>query len=253
MKSETKKALFFIFLIATYSLQAIVRNFSFPYIYILGFTFSTVCIYIVKNKYLSFFIGIATMLIMNFYDTDYKYMTVIAFCLICAHKSLMSLSGGNRKSRKQTDSFSFLLVQASLILSVLLFVYSLVLIISSEKRSFVISSGKVLLISIWIVGILLYCLFVNKSKKNNVLKKDRQLSGSLCYMYIVCFIGFSSTLLFTCADYNSRLNMPTVTVLFPWFVYICSMVYNGDPYIIAIANSIEKTLNKISDKSKVKQ
>lgn len=250
MKSETKKALFFIFLIAAYSLQAIVRRFSFPYIYILGFIASVICVYVIKNKHLGFFIGIAVLLAMIFYDANYICLTVIAFLLICAHKNLMQNISSDNKKKQTTNDFSFVCVQFSLLAAIALIIYSFILTIDSGISITKISSGSPVIILFWLAGLFVYSPLQNKKDKQNKSsdKMNKQLFSSFRFMYLVSILGFAATVFFWCCVKDGDIEISNNAVFFPWFVYICSMIYNNDPYIRALSESVENLLNNISDK-----
>lgn len=252
MKSETKKSLFFLFLTATYFSQAINDAYKFSFVYFFGFMIAVAVLYVIRNKYIGTFIGSALLLAMEFYSADYKQLTVIAFLLICAHKILMSDSSSNKSNN--ASGFSFICVQLSIFVTIALFIYDFILMSEGLPNLSSMRLNRTVMIFIWLIGTFIYSLHKNKKdkKKKSSDKLNKQLSAALRFMYFVSILGFAATVLFFCAKFE-KLDISYTAVFFPWFVYICSMVYNGDPYIIALANSIEKALIKNSDKSKVKR
>lgn len=252
MKTETKKALCFLFIVITYCLQAIVKIYSFCCLYIFSFMASVALVYVIKNKYLGFLAGAMVLVATEFYDSNYKYLTAIAFLLICAHRNLVSAEGSCKKGKKDTDVFSFLLVQLALFLSIALFLYCAVLIQSTTINSAATNFHRVLLIYLWIIGIFIYSVCKSRKSKGNIHKIDKQLSSNLRFMYLVSFFALSATVLFSYAKIG-HIHMTYDVIYFPWFTYICSMVYNGDPYIKSLAESIGNLLTKISYKDKVKE
>lgn len=250
MKSETKKALFFLFLAITYSLQAIVSVYQFSYVYFFGFMVAVALLYVIKNKYIGAFAGILILMAAEFYDTNYKYLTVIAFLLICAHKNLKFDLSDETKKKKDSSGFSFILVQLTVFATIALFVYDFILIAKTEVNIVVEIFSRAAMIFLWLIVILVYSLLNNHSMKKSSVKINKQLSGSLRFMYLVSIFAFSATVLFSYAEVGS-IHISYNAVFFPWFLYICSMVYNGDPYVKSLAESIGNLLKKISYKDKV--
>lgn len=253
MKKETKKDIFFLFVVIAYSLQAIARDSSADYvIYISGIIVSAALLHIIKNRYLGALAGLAVIALMEFFDPYCKFLTVIPFLLICAHKSLTAnASEAKKKEKDSTDSYSFFIVQACLFLSIGLVIYCLVSGTENQGYYFL---PRSYLIFFWLVGMLIYSFLEERSgKKGKGMKKSgKSLSSGLQFLYFVSVIAFSATVFFSCAK-RWGISFSHNVIYLPWFIFICSMVYNGDPYIEAMSSRIESFLVKISDSDKVKK
>lgn len=250
MKPEIKKFLFFLFLTFSYSLQAIVRAYQYSYVYFFGFMIAVAFLYVIKNKYIGALAGVVLLVATEFYDTNYKFLTVIAFLLICAHRNLHFSLLPEEKKKKDSGGFSFICVQLAIFATIALFIYSSVLLINDTKiNNDTMDFSRVYLILMWFIGIFVYSLFKNKSDKHkkSANKINKSVSDSLRFMYLVSILGFSATVLFTYAK-TGFILISYNAIFFPWFVYICAMVYNCDPYIESLAKSIEESIHKISYK-----
>lgn len=255
MKSETKKIIFFLFLAVAYFSQAFTDAFEFSFVYFFGFMLAVAILYIIKNIYIGTLAGLVLLSAMEFYDTDYKQLTIIPFLLICAHKHLITDTGNNSKGKKNTSSFYFVCVQLSIFATIALFIYDFILISNnhpSDAPSTLFS--RTTLILLWFVGMFVYSVVARKSNKlqTHTFKMNKALSGNLGFMYLVSILAFMATVLF-CFIRVKYMNISYHAIYFPWFIYICSMVYNGDPYIKSLAESIGNLLTKISYKDKVKE
>lgn len=252
--SKIKKVLFFLVISLVYISQAFTSEHPFGYIYYFGFMLAVVLLYIIRSKYLSILLSLALLVAMEFYNANYKYLTVIAFLLIVAHKNLTYDMNFIPKNKISSFHFSSFCVQTSIFLTVVLFIYSLILISKNNPFSSVQRLSRTVLIMIWLIGVFLYSIYrdKNKNKQKCAIKINKNLSNKLQYMYLVSIIAFLTTVLFTYAKSNT-LIMDYHTIYFPWFTYICTMIYNSDPYIESMAESIENLLNKISYKDMVKK
>ncbi len=249
MKAETKKILFFLFLTVTYFTQAINNAFKFSFVYFFGFMLAVALLYVIRNKYIGTVIGLIPLLAMEFYNTDYKQLTVVAFLLICAHKNLITDTDNNK-----TNVFSFVLVQLSIFATVALFIYDFILIAKYNPVLITGHFSRTVLIFGWFIGMLLYSF--SENKKDNRKKSSRKIGGSVAsslrFIYLVSIFGFAATVLF----YQSRtgyLDISNTAIFFPWFVYICSTVYNGDPYVGSLTESISDLFTEIAYKDKVRK
>ncbi len=260
MKSETKKNLFFLFLVFAYTLQALVKKYEFNYIYFLGFVATVALLYVIKNKYLGAITGTVILVAMDFHDTKYKYLTILAFLLICAHKTLMADMNNKDKSNKNSSHFSFLCVQLTIFATVALSIYSFILIADRKFNIDAITLSRAFMIMFCLVAIFVYSItknFNGKHQKNSA-KINKQLSDSLRFIYLVSIFSFLATVLYynaqteyTVLHYNAQIeyiDIPYEAVYLPWFVYLCSTMYNNDPYVASLVGDIEAVLTKISNK-----
>lgn len=252
MKSETKKALFFLTLIGVYLLQGISEGHKFSYVYCFGFIFSVVLLYIINNKFIAVLTGVCLLLTTLLYDKQYAPLTVIAFFLISAHKALMQDVNVDKKSKKEFNGFSFCCVQISVLSTVALFIYDFMFLSKVNMIFSLAVISRAILIFILIIGLFVYSCFKSKTKQNKTsLKISKGFSDSLRFIYLVSIISFFSTVWFSYVRI-SYMNMSYDIVFFPWFVYICTMAYNGDVYLEALAKDAEGLLEKISYRDMVK-
>ena len=250
MKNETKKVLFFIFLIALYLLQGIGHSFMFGSVYVFGFLAAVILLYIIKNKFIGFLSGLILLLAMEFYDTHYKQLTVLAFLLICTHKNILSeISCDNKTRRKKANGFTFFCIQITILTTIALFIYDFVLLPDASGSDLIFFSRSVL-IYIWLIGLFIYSL-KSKHQATIIKQANKENLNNLRFTYLVSIFSFSATVLYFYIRI-APMSLHHTVVFFPWFVYICSMLYNGDVYIKALAKSVEESLEKISNKDMVK-
>ena len=253
MKSELKKALFFLFIALAYISQSFTDAYPFSYVYHFGFIAVITLLYIIKNKYIGTFLGLGLLSAMDFYNSDYKYLTIIAFLLISAHKNLVSDTNNDKLTKNNSNLFSFICTQVSIIAGIALLVYDFILISQTDNYATAVQLKRAVMIFFWFIGVFVYSLSKSKNNKKskNSNKIIKQISDNLKFMYLVSIIAFLATVLFTYAKINF-ISMDYGTIYLPWFIYVCTMVYNGDPYIKSMADSITSLLNKISYKDTVK-
>ncbi len=249
MKSELKKLLFFIILAAVYLLQAIDHAYPFSYVYFFGFAAAVVLLYVIRNQYLGFLCGAAVITAMGFYNTDYIFLTALAFILICAHKDLDFTVSNGTKKKAQTNGFSSFCTQLSFFSGIALLIYSIYLISKLDYLPWHLID-RALLIFIWLILLFVCSITANKNGKNPV-RISKALSGNLKFIYLVSIISFSATVLYSLAR-NSYILINYNALYFPWFVYVCSIFYNDDPHTKVLTDSVENILLKISDRDKVR-
>ena len=252
MKNETKKALFYLALIVVYIFQGISEGYEFSYVYYFGFILSVAVLYIIKNKYISALAGIGLLSATWFYNSDYMKLTVTAYLLICAHKYLMSDISAGKKRKKDANVFSFCCVQAAILAGAALLIHSIALLSSEYANVSTTVFTRASFTVIWLVGLSIYSFYKSRSKSpKHSVNISKGVSDSLRFMYVVGILSFVATALFAYAK-NSQMVIQPQSIFFPWFVYICSMVYNNDVYVEAFAKDLENNLQKIFNKNAVK-
>ncbi len=252
MKNETKKVLFYLALIVIYIFQGISEGYEFSYVYYLSFILSVAVLYIIKNKYIAALTGIGLLSAAWFYNSNYIMLTVTAFLLICAHKNLMADINFDKKRKKDINIFSFCCIQAAILAGAALFVYDFILLSDEYVDVSALVFSKAALIVVWLVGILVYSFYKSRIKKPKYsLNISKGVSDSLRFMYLVSILAFAATALFAYVK-NSQISIQPQSIFFPWFVYVCSMVYNGDVYVEAFSKDLEGYLQKVSNKNMVK-
>ncbi len=251
MKTENKKILFFLFLVITYILQANTEEYKFSHVYFFGFLLATALLYVLKNKCIGALAGITLLLAEEFYNANYKYLTILAFLAICIHKNLMVDINNATEKKKSISAFSFSLIQVLFLATVALFIYDFILLSNSPLVFSAIHLSSIVMIIFILVGLFIYSLFKDKGKQKNHLQLKKQLSSSLRYLYFIDIFSFFSTALFFFT--KSSLQISHTVVFFPWYIYICSIFYNEDPHISLLIKDVETILLKISYKNKVKE
>jgi hypothetical protein len=250
MKNETKKVLLFIVLIALYLLQGIGHNIMFGSVYLFGFLAAVILLYVIKNKFIGFLSGLALLLAMEFYDSDYKQLTVLAFLLICIHKDLLTDINYEKSKRKKRSSFSFFCIQITIIFTIALLIYDFIEF-PDKYLPDLIFFNRSILIFIWLIGLFIYSIKATHTQDKVLKQANKEVLNNLRFTYFVSIFSFIATVLYFYIRI-APMKLHHTVVFFPWFVYICAMLYNGDVYIKSLANSIESLLEKISNRDMVK-
>ncbi len=241
IKKDIKKDVFFIYIAIAFTLQNISGVFSIRnYIFVVGVMLSLIPVYVLKNRYLATVCCVAVVSALSFWNSKYIFFSLIAILLICTHKNIVS-NISDKAKKKKGDLFTSLLMQACFFLSIGLIIYSFIIFIEREQslRSF--SLGRLNNLLFCFVALMVFAVWCEHKK---AIKKS---SGELSFFHFICVLGcVGATLYYNIESWPSSIG--SFTAFFPWFLLLCSMFYNDDPYIKLLSDKIEDILSKASDK-----
>lgn len=245
MKKNIKKELFFIFVVAAYLLQGAIDELTInrPYLYVAGTIISTVLLFLIKNKYISLASSLAVVLALEFYDSHYKFFMLIPILLIFNHKNiLIDIKQSEAQKKAQKNASSFWSRQICLFLSAALVIYSFVLLFEKPNVYFPQYVYRSMFIFIALLVIFIYSVTDSRNDKN--LKKAMKGNlANLRYLYFTGLIGFLATA-FYCLVADWAAVFSKYIAFLPWFIYLCTLFYNNDPYIKSLSDKLENILGK---------
>lgn len=238
MKKFFKKHIFVFLVVVVYSSQVVTQENSYKaYIYFLVNIAAAAFLYMIKNKYIALICSLLPLVVMEFIEPECKFFSLIPILLICAHKNIISEMVESEKHKEKSERlFSVLLSQSCLFLSVAFIIYDLVLSIENNNTYIPYYVKRSLFILVWLLIVFVFSLIDSHNNKNEK-KARKHFLGKIRFLYFISVLGLFATVLYCCVEHNA-VSFAQMVMFFPWLLFICSLLYNEDPYVEAMSEKL---------------
>lgn len=227
-------------------------------LFVLGTFIAVIALHLVKSRVIALLIAAAAFAALVICDVDYLFAALPPFLLTCAHKEAAAVQEENnnkRQKNKQSD-YSYIFVWLNLYFGIAVVIYGFIALFNGAVK-YTDSLVQYIRFSWWmcLVFIVLFILSFSKqkNKKGTKTKKEHGKLSNLRSIYIMSIVSYIESLFCFYANSYDAVYQLNQIVFFPWFIYIASLIYDGDAIIDMIIEKTDTFVTKLSVIDRVKK